>query len=234
MMRWSRELLLSLALLSVLVCPSFAQGFSKSFRVSPESSELKVESQRGSITVVAAEGNTILITARQAGSEAIKITQPAPDRIRVEVMGKVEMDFVIKVPPHSTLDLFCLKGKITIKNTSGQVQARTTEGDIRLSGLRSPKVEAHSNSGDIAFSGEILPSGSYTFKSFSGRVEVTLPAASDFKLSAASFSGGMDLGGFPMRFTKQTNKTVEGVLGAGRASIHLWTQDGAIHVHRKQ
>jgi hypothetical protein len=60
-----------------------------------------------------------------------------------------------------------------------------------------------------------------------------LPANADFKLSAASFRGGMDLGGFEMKFEKQTDQLVEASYGAGRASVHLWTQEGSIHLHRK-
>jgi DUF4097 and DUF4098 domain-containing protein YvlB len=122
---------------------------------------------------------------------------------------------------------------ITVKNLSGQMRARTTEGDIHLTGIRSTRVEAHSASGNVSFSGEILPSGSYTLKSFSGRVEATLPAGSDFKLSATSYRGGMDLGGLRMSFQKQSDKLIEGVSGAGRAAIYLWTQEGSIHLRHK-
>jgi hypothetical protein len=114
------------------------------------------------------------------------------------------------------------------------VRARiTTDGPIQLISLRSLKVEAHSSSGNIIFGGEALPNGEYTFKSFSGRVEVTFPSNADFRLSASSFSGVMDLGGFPLKFDRQTNQLVEAACGAGRAKVFLWTQEGSIHLRRK-
>jgi hypothetical protein len=78
-----------------------------------------------------------------------------------------------------------------------------------------------------------MPNGEYILKSFSGRVEVTFPANADFRLSASSFSGVMDLGGFPLKFDRQTNQLVEAACGTGRAKVHLWTQEGSIQLRRK-
>lgn len=232
--REARKLLLSLIAAGLLATPVAAQGFSKSFRVSDESGDLALINKVGSVTVVPAESNIITVTARPASSEAhIEALQKSPSHVTVEVSGQALVDFVVSVPPHTTLDLLCYRGAVTVKNLNGQVRVRTTEGDIQLIELRSARVEAHSTRGNVSFSGEVLPSGSYTLKSFSGRVEATLPATADFKLQASSFRGGMDLGGFSMSFNKQTDKTADGVSGAGRASVYLWTQEGSIHLHRK-
>jgi hypothetical protein len=231
--QWIGRLLPSLLAVLVLVLPVKAQGVSRSFRVTTESSQLEVINKVGSITVGVAEGATITVTARQAASSDLNFTQPSQDRVKVEVIGNQAIDLVINVPSRSTLNLLCYKGPIKVKNISGPIQARTTEGDIQIHQVRSPRVEAHSTSGNVSFSGEILPSGSYTLKSFSGRVEAILPASADFKLYASSFRGGMDLGGFQMNFLKQSDKLVEGVLGNGRASIYLWTQEGSINLRRR-
>jgi hypothetical protein len=228
-----RALLAGLMALGAFALPAAAQDFSRSFRVSPEMGELEVINKKGSVTVVAAEGAQIVVTARGPREAGISATQTPQGRVKVEVMGSASVDFVINVPPHSALDLLCYKGPIKVKNTSGQIVARTIEGDIQLTGVRSPRVEANSASGNVRFSGEILPSGSYTLKSISGRVEATLPSSADFKLRATSFRGGMDLGGFSLNFNKQTEQVVEGVAGEGRAAIYLWTQEGSIHLHRK-
>ena len=230
----ARRLALSLIVVSGLAIPVAAQSFSKSFRVSPEASDLEVVNKMGSVTVVAAEGNAITITVHQVTGEArIEAVQKSPSRVKVEVSGSAPVDFVVGVPPHSTLDLLCYKGSITVKYVTGQLRARTTEGDIQLIGIRSVRVEARSTSGDVSFSGDVLPSGSYTLKSFSGRVEATLPATADFKLQASSFRGGLELGGFQMSFNKQTDKSVDAVSGSGRAAVYLWTQEGSIHLHRR-
>ncbi len=215
--------------------PTSAQSFSRTFSVAPETSELEVGNQIGMIKVTSGgSAGKIVINAKQLDSNTkIDAAQNAQGKVKIVVTGLGTVDFDITVPASSNLDLLCYKGAITIANLSGAIRARVTDGNIQFSGLRSPIVEAHSTKGNVSFSGEVLPSGSYTLKSFSGRVDATLPANSDFKLSAASFRGGMDLGAFQMKFDKQTDQLVEASYGAGRASIHLWTQEGSIHLHRK-
>jgi DUF4097 and DUF4098 domain-containing protein YvlB len=212
------------------------QTFSKTFTVSPESSGLEVINQIGSIKVSTSGAHKIVISARQADSRSqIIAAQTQEGGVKVEVKGHGNVDFDITVPPSTRLDLFTYKGAISVADLSGPVLARiTTSGNIQFTGLRSPKVEAHSLSGNVMFDGELLPDGEYKLKSFSGRVEANFPPNADFRLSASSFSGVMDLGGFPMKFYRQTNQLVEATCGRGLAKVFLWTQDGSIYLRRKQ
>ncbi len=224
----------SLVISAIFTHSTGAQTFNRTFSVTPERSELEVVNQVGTIKVTPAAAGKIVIIARQLdGDTKIDATQNAQGKVKVEVTGRGTVDFEITVPPSSNLDLLCYKGAITVTNLGGSVRARITDGSIQFTGLRSPRVEAHSTKGNVSFSGEVLPSGSYTLKSFSGRVDATLPTNADFKLSAASYRGGMNLGGFQMKFEKQTDQLVEASHGAGRASVHLWTQEGSIHLHRR-
>lgn len=231
--------LLSLGWLTLIVASpmAFAQNFSKSFTVAPDASQLEVINQTGSIKITAVSGsaNKIIVNARQSnGDPKINATQTAQGVVKVEVTGKGAVDFDITVPLATNLDLLSYKGMIVVSNVSGPVRARiTTQGNIIFNGLRSPIVEANSAHGDVTFSGDILPSGTYTFKSFSGRVDATLPANADFKLLATSYRSKLELGGFPVKFDKKTEQLVEGQCGQGRANLNLWTQDGSINLHRK-
>jgi hypothetical protein len=225
----------SLVIIAVLTDSAGAQTFNRTFSVTPERSELEIVNQVGTIKVTpaAAAGKIVIIARQLDGDTKINATQNAQGKVKVEVTGRGTVDFEITVPQSSNLDLLCYKGAITGANLGGSVRARITDGSIQFTGSRSSRVEAHSTKGNVSFSGEVLPSGSYTLKSFSGRVDATLPAAADFKLSATSYRGGMDLGGFQLKFEKQTDQLVEAWHGAGRASVHLWTQEGSIHLHRK-
>jgi hypothetical protein len=226
---------MGLAVVSALAPSAGAQTFSKTFVVTPETSDLEVVNQLGTIKVTSG-GNPgrVVVNARQnEGSAKIDATQDPQGKVKVEVMGQGTVDFEITVPPSSNVDLLCYKGAIAVTNLVGAVRARVTDGNIQVMGVRSVRVEAHATQGNVSFSGDILPSGSYTLKSYAGRVDATLPANADFKLSAASFRGGMDLGGFDMKFDRQTHQLVEAAHGAGRASVSLWTQEGTIHLHRK-
>ncbi len=228
-------LAMGLAILTAPAPPSFAQTFSRAFVVSPESSVLEVVNQSGTIKVTAgANADKIVINARQSeGPAKIEATQNAAGKVKVEVTGRGRVDFEITVPASIGIDLLSYRGEVVVTNLSGPLRARVTDGDIQIAGSRSPKIEAHCTQGNVSFSGEVLPSGSYILKSFSGRIDATLPADADFKLSASSFSGGMDLDAFQMDFSKRSHQLVEASRGAGRASITLWTQEGSIHLHRK-
>jgi hypothetical protein len=221
--------------LTASASPSDAQAFSRAFAVSPERSELEVVNQAGMIKVTAgASPNKIVINARQSeGAAKIEATQTAMGKVKVEVTGRGRVDFEIAVPASSSLNLLSYQGAIVVTNLAGAVRARVTDGDIQIAGMRSPKVDASCTQGNVSFSGEVLPSGRYTLKSFSGRVDAILPADADFKLSASTFSGGMDLGAFQMKFDKRSHQLVEALHGAGSASIRLWTQEGSIYLRRK-
>jgi DUF4097 and DUF4098 domain-containing protein YvlB len=222
-------------LLSASATSSNAQTFNRAFAVSPERSELEVVNQEGMIKVTATPNSSkVVINARQSGGSAkIDAAQNALGKVKIEVTGQGRVDFEIAVPASSSINLLSYRGAIMVTNLAGAVRARVTNGDIQIAGLRSAKVEAHCTQGNVIFSGEVLPSGRYILKSFSGRVEVTLPADADFKLSASSFRGGMDLDAFQLKFNKRSPQLVEASRGAGAASISLWTQEGSIHLYRK-
>ncbi|HEU0185491.1 MAG TPA: DUF4097 family beta strand repeat-containing protein [Blastocatellia bacterium] len=228
-------LALGFMFLTASAASSNAQPFSRAFAVSPERSELEVVNQEGVIKVTAvANSSKIVINARQAaGAARIDATQDALGKVKVEVTGQGKVDFDITVPASSNIDLLSYRGAIMVTNLAGAVRARVTNGDIQIAGLRSAKVEAHCTQGNVIFSGDVLPSGRYILKSFSGRVEVTLPADADFNLSASSFRGGIDPDAFQMKFNKRSPHLVEASRGAGGASISLWTQEGSIHLRRK-
>jgi hypothetical protein len=228
-------LAMGLVILTASAHSASAQNFSRTFAVSSETSDLEVINQLGSIKVAASSSaSKIVINARQIdGNTKIETTELGRGKIKVEVTGFGTVDFEITVPSSSHVDLLCYKGAITASNLGGRVRARVTDGNIDFTAFRSPRVEAHSTKGNINFSGEVLPTGNYTLKAFSGRIDATLPSNADFKLSAASYRGGIDLGAFDMKFVKQTDQLVEASYGDGRASVHLWTQEGSIHLHRK-
>jgi DUF4097 and DUF4098 domain-containing protein YvlB len=221
--------------LTASASPPRAQTFSRAFAVSPERSELEVVNQAGMIKVTSgANPNKIVINARHSdGAAKIEATQNAMGKVKVEVTGSGKVDFDIAVPASSSINLLSYKGAIVVTNLAGAVRARVTDGDIQIEGLRSARVDASCTQGNVSFSGEVLPSGRYTLKSFSGRVDAILPADADFKLSASTFSGGIDLGAFQMKFDKRSHQLVEASHGAGRASISLWTQEGSIYLRRK-
>ena len=233
---WPRVSTVVVGVLLCILAPQIrAQAFSQSFRVTPQQSTLEVSGHAGSIKVSAGEGNFIIVRAREKdGNVKISAVEVKPSQIKVEVAGSGKVKLEIIVPPSTNLDLFCYKCELKTKNISGTVIAKSTEGDIEIHGGRSARVEAYTTTGDVLFDSEIAPSGSYTLKSLSGAVALVLPPVPNIKLSATSFRGGIGLGDFQWKFTKQTDQFVEASQGDGRATVHLLTKEGNIQIHRRQ
>lgn len=231
------------ATLCLLTIPSLsqqasAQTFNKTFQVSPDASEIEIINQSGSIKVTAARAtNRVVLTAKYpsqgTSTPSIKAEQSPGGRVKVEVTGLTAVELEATVPATSKLDLLCYNCTITVANAAGAVRGRTTDGAILFTGFQSARVEAHSTTGNVNFNGAVLQGGSYSLKSFSGRVDATLSANADFILSACSFQAGIDLGGFPLKFSKQTAQIIEAKIGEGRAALALWTQEGSLHLHRQ-
>ncbi len=232
-----KNLLFSLVLSAGLSAVAPAQDFSKSFKVLPDSGSLEIKTKMGSVTVVPAEGNTIQVLARRAGN-SVTASQPSPQgKVHVEVTSDAPVDLIVNVPSSTSLDVFCVKcsGGVIVRGLRGAIKVNNTDGDIQLTGLRSSQVEARSMSGNVSYSGEVLPSGSYYLKSFSGRVDAALPAGAKFKLDATSGRGGIELapGEFQLTVHKQTSHLVQGLVESATATVTLWTQDGSIRVRKK-
>jgi len=231
--RSSIAAVLAVAGLAVIATPASAQDFWQSFKVSPAST-LDLRNKNGTIRVKGRrKTNTLVISAKTTSGDAKVEAERAPDgTIQVEVKGHGTVNFDIEVPESTNLRLLSFRGSMHISHSSGAIKASIlNDGSIELIDLQSPSVEAHSANGNVVFKGAMLPTGRYALKTFSGSVEATLPAGSDFKLVAKSVQGGMDLGKFPLNFGKRTDQLVEGTCGAGRASLSLWTQEGVIRLH---
>ncbi len=231
------HLFMSLVLLAGLGATTRAQDFNKSFQVLPDSGSLEIKAKMGSVTVVPAEGRTIQILARRAGNN-ITATQPSSQgMVHVEVTSDTPVDLVVNVPASTSLDVFCVKcsGGVIVRGLRGAIKINNTGGDIQLTGIHSSQVEARSVSGNVSYSGDVMSSGSYYLKSFSGRVDAALPAGAKFRLDATSGRGGIELepGDFQLTMQKQTPQFAQGLVGSATATVTLWTQEGSIRVRKK-
>lgn len=229
------KFLIALIILTVASVALQAQDFNKSFRVLPDSSLLEVITKTGSVTIVPGESNIIQITARRTGANITATQASSQGKVRVEISENTPVDLAIYVPATASLDVLCVRCGVTIRGIRGTIKTSTTEGNIQLTGIRSSLVEARSMSGNVSYTGEILASGSYFLKSFSGRVEAFLPAGSKFKLDATSARGGIEIDpvDFQLTVQKQTSQFVHGLVGSDGATLTLWTQEGSIRVKKK-
>jgi DUF4097 and DUF4098 domain-containing protein YvlB len=130
---------------------------------------------------------------------------------------------------NGTISLRRSKGRARLSTISGQIDAsdvsavaagddfnaRTTSGDISLARIGHTQVEAVTANGAIDLGGPLARGGSYTLRSQTGGVTVTLPADSSFALSATVYAGEI-VTEFAIRQSARRAGESGGIINGGR------------------
>jgi hypothetical protein len=203
---------------------------------------LEVKNISGTITVEAWERNEISVTAKLFSPNAQFTPEQTPSCFGIDVVrdnrGRMvgDINFIVKVPVDSTVDIETKRGNISINNVrGGMVRARvSTSGDIELTGIRASEVIAENGVGHMLFDGELLSGGSYTFKSLSGDININIPANSSFSLVASAQPQSINLNSFasPTLTSVADGRRVYGNVGPGDGgrlpSLTVFNQRGRI------
>ncbi|MFL6257104.1 MAG: DUF4097 family beta strand repeat-containing protein [Pyrinomonadaceae bacterium] len=235
----ARLLLAALALACVFVPRAAAQKkFSRDY---PAQSNIRLQllNRSGRIEVVAWEKNTVRVTATMESRSAKMEPEATPEGVRIDVRRDNREDvgdinFTIRVPYNSTVDISTMSGGIIIRNVRGEmVRAHvTSEGDIELTGIRARTVMAENTVGNILFDAELLRGGTYVLNSTQGDIQLRITAESGFRLMAvAPRTRKIDLNGFAQmgefEFFNEKRKVV-GKVGDGGASLSTTNGRGSI------
>jgi hypothetical protein len=202
---------------------------------------LEVRNISGTITVEAWEKNEISVTAKLFSPNAQFTPEQTPNCIGIDIVrdnrGRMvgDINFTVKVPVDSTVDIETKRGNISINNVrGGMVRARvSTSGDIELTGIRASEVIAENGVGDMVFDGELVAGGSYTFKSLSGNININIPRNSSFSLVASAQPQSINLNSFasPELSIVADGRKVYGNVGTGGGrlpSLTVFNQRGRI------
>ncbi|HUQ33541.1 MAG TPA: DUF4097 family beta strand repeat-containing protein [Pyrinomonadaceae bacterium] len=203
---------------------------------------IEVKNISGTITVEAWERNEISVTAKLFSPNAQFTPEQTPNCFGIDVVrdnrGRMvgDINFIVKVPVASTVDIETKRGNISINNVrGGTVRARvSTNGDIELTGIHAAEVIAENGVGHMLFDGELLEGGSYTFKSLSGDVNINIPGNSSFSLVASAQPQSINLNSFasPTLTSVGDGRRVFGNVGPGGAgrlpTLTVFNQRGTI------
>ena len=193
----------------------------------------------GTVTVESWEKNRVKVTAEMESSSARMMPQVTGDGVSINVehdnRGDIgDINFSIKVPVDSTVDIQTRRGNITVRNVRGTIVRAivSTEGDIELTGIRASTVMAGNLIGNILFDAELLRNGTYELKSMQGDIQIRITAEAGFRLIAtAPRTRNINLGGFASRghfeFFSDKRKVV-GKVGDGGASLNTTNGRGSI------
>lgn len=145
------------------------------------------------------------------------------------------------------LELRAVSGDVTAAAVSGDLVAKTVSGELRIEGARGGLIELKSVSGEVELAGElgevravahsgrlrlrgsIAAGGGVRAKTFSGDLEVLLPAAADFELDAGTRSGSVAVE-HAIDPALESATRAEGRVGKGGPELRLKSFSGDIAV----
>jgi DUF4097 and DUF4098 domain-containing protein YvlB len=187
---------------------------------------VSVDVPRGSFVQVKSYGGKIEV----AGVAGARVETLSGDLTLQHISKLVEA-----TSANGVISLRNSKGRVRLRTISGRIEvadaaasetgddfsAKTTSGDISLARVAHSQVEAATANGDVELSGALARGGTYTLRSQTGNVTVTLPEDSSFLLTAKVAEGGEIVTDFPIRqLSKKTTAEggggADGIFNAGR------------------
>jgi hypothetical protein len=240
-----RVLLASLLVLGSLGLGSVTaqQRLSKRY---PAGKDVRIELRNvwGTITVESWNRDEIKLIATVESPKANVSPRQTGDALIVDVRadnpGRTDIgniNFNLKVPVNSSVDLETMRGQITVSNIrGGMVRAHvSSEGDIELSGISATRVYAQNTIGNIFFDGEFARGGTYQFQSGKGDITIRIPADSAFNVEAMALNRKVALGQFwnkDIRSLGDGRKYVGDVVD-GRSKVTVTNFQGSITFIRR-
>jgi len=218
--------------------------FSKTYSAS-KNVRLQLTNRTGTVTVEGWDKDQIQISAYLEAPAANIEPQSLSGTILINVVkdnqGRNEVgnvNFLIKVPRTSTVDIETRMGNLNVSNVQGTlVRAHiSSEGDITLTNIGANNVSAENVIGDIFYDGDVQQNGNYRFISTRGNINLRIPFNAGFKLVAtAPSTRNISLGAFSngnMKFVSDGRRVI-GQSGDGSATVTVTNQRGSISFIRR-
>ena len=148
----------------------------------------------------------------------------------------LSVDFDVTMPSAAALRLKTNTGSIDVSGVSGQMTLLSNTGSLQVSGgTVKGNTALIANTGSVTFNGAIAESGTYTFTTNTGSVNVTLPAESVFHVDATTATGSINTNfpGVVVQPRQVTGADAHGnVGGSPQATITLGTSTGSINLYQ--
>jgi hypothetical protein len=214
---------------------------------------LRVREVDGSVTVEASPTNEITLTANARGDLDIKVhaensglfeTRIEGDTLRIgrkdERHGhfdipflfdrdEVRIDYVLRVPPGTELDVGTVNGRIALHGGEGRTSAATVNGTIDIETAGTDELQATTVNGRVrakflrSFSGA-------RFKTVNGGVEAFLPEGASFSVDLAQVNGDFEAS-FPLSIhSNPGTRRVSGDVNGGQHELKIVTVNGDVEL----
>ena len=166
----------------------------------------------------------------EAGASQVRVEVRAPRNFR---LGGVEVQWTVKIPKGTVVDLRNTNGKIQLTGLTGEIRARTVNGGVEGRDLSVASLEASAVNGgvDVELAAPLGDAGRVSLETVNGGVQLALPGASKVSVVARVTNGGINTGSLPFQVTgEQTRRRFEGTLNGGGASVTLETTNGGVRL----
>lgn len=203
-----------------------AIGSSGSVRLESIGGRAVARSSSGSIFVLSVSGDVEAST----NSDNVTVEDVRGRVIASSLSGNV---FVRKVDEGVRAN--STSANVEISAAKGRIEAETISGSILLREVDSRDLRLKSLSSSVRYQGQLHNDGHYEFNSFSGDVVITIPAESEFNLTAQSFSGTVNTE-FPIQLTTgklSSRGPVQGTAGKGGAQVKAESFSGSIYIKKQ-
>lgn len=115
-------------------------------------------------------------------------------------------------------------------------KANTNSGTIALQSLEYRQMTVDSVTGSVAYTGEIMSSGSYNLRTSKGSIRLTIPAKSSFQMWATygfgNFTTEIPVDIATENISPGPIKSIRGKAGSGDATLKLTTNNGSIGIKK--
>jgi DUF4097 and DUF4098 domain-containing protein YvlB len=185
----------------------------------PEKSSVNVETVSAGIHVSQVKGKLEL----QSVSGSVEVNDEPAEVEAQSVSGSITV-----AVSTSEISVEDVSGTIEITGNIRRIEAATVSGSIDISSENTERIEAESVSGSIQYDGDLAKNGTYTFNSFSGTTQLTLPGNADADVDFESFSGSFD-----SDFNGGGKKSGSFTIGSGGASVSVETFSGTLRISKK-
>lgn len=132
-----------------------------------------------------------------------------------------------------------LKGTINISDISnGHIEVNSVSGPVTLTNVSGPRVEVNTTNGKVIYRGNFASNGDYDITTYSGDIDVFMPANASTDVSLRSVSGKVE-NDFPFQpkqhsaLALATGKSFAGTSNQGGSSVALRSFSGTIRVKKQ-
>jgi hypothetical protein len=177
-------------------------------------------------------GVTICAVYPQGRARQANECRPGPGgRMNVE-NNDVEVEWTVRVPEGVRLMAMTVNGSVEGTNLTGDVTARTVNGDVTLTTSGVVRAATVNGAVDVTM-GRADWNGTVSLESINGSVTATMPATLSAVVNASTVTGSIDTD-FPLTVSGRFgSRRIQGAVGSGGRQLELKTVNGSIALRQR-